>query len=136
MKKALFLLSLVFLISCDDTNQRKQTKLESETSSSSEKDSVQNFGIVIHGGAGTILKENMSDSLEHAYLLKLEEAIRTGHEILANGGTAVEAVQKTINVMEDSPLFNSAKGAVFTNEGKNELDASIMNGKTLNAVFF
>ncbi|GAA4310879.1 isoaspartyl peptidase/L-asparaginase [Pontixanthobacter gangjinensis] len=75
----------------------------------------------------------MSDSLEAAYKAKLEEAIKTGHEILANGGTALEAVQRTINVMENSPLFNSAKGAVFTNEGKNELDASIMDGKTLNA---
>lgn len=133
MKKALFLLSLVFFISCDDSNQRKQEKQKQETESSSENDSIQNFGIVIHGGAGTILKENMSDSLEQAYRKKLEEAIRTGHEILSNGGTAIEAVQRTINVMEDSPLFNSAKGAVFTNEGKNELDASIMNGKTLNA---
>ena len=75
----------------------------------------------------------MSDSLEQAYKAKLEEAIRTGHEILANGGTAIEAVQRTINIMENSPLFNAGKGAVFTNEGKNELDASIMEGKTLNA---
>lgn len=133
MKKVVFFLSLVFLMSCDDSNQRKQKELKPETESSSANDIIQNFGIVIHGGAGTILKENMSDSLEKAYRQKLEEAIRTGHEILANGGTAVEAVQRTINVMEDSPLFNSAKGAVFTNEGKNELDASIMNGKTLNA---
>jgi beta-aspartyl-peptidase (threonine type) len=94
---------------------------------------TENFGIVIHGGAGTILKENMSDSLEQAYKTKLEEAIKTGHEILANGGTAIEAVQRTINVMENSPLFNAGKGAVFTNEGKNELDASIMDGETLNA---
>ena len=64
--------------------------------------------------------------MENAYKLKLEEAIRTGHEILANGGTAVEAVQRTINVMEDSPLFNSAKGAVLTNKGTVALDASIM----------
>jgi len=75
----------------------------------------------------------MSDSLESAYKTKLEEAIRTGHEILANGGTAIEAVQRTINVMENSPLFNAGKGAVFTNAETNELDASIMDGKTLNA---
>ncbi len=92
-----------------------------------------NFGIVIHGGAGTILKKNMTDSLEIAYTQKLEEAIRVGHEILRNGGTAMEAVTKTINIMEDSPLFNAGKGAVFTHEKRNELDASVMDGKTLNA---
>lgn len=132
MKKILFLFSLVLLIACDQ-NKSTQESANIEKESQTQQDSVPNFGIVIHGGAGTILKENMSDSLEQAYKTKLEEAIRTGHEILANGGTAIEAVQRTINVMEDSPLFNSAKGAVFTNEGKNELDASIMDGKTLNA---
>ena len=91
------------------------------------------FAIIIHGGAGTILKKNMTDSMEQAYKAKLTEAIKTGYEILKNGGNSLEAVQRTINVMEDSPLFNSAKGAVFTHEGKNELDASIMDGATLNA---
>lgn len=91
------------------------------------------FGIVIHGGAGTILKKNMSDSLEIAYRSKLEEAIRKGHEILKNGGAAIDAVTQTINVMEDSPLFNAGKGAVFTHEETNELDASVMDGATLNA---
>lgn len=133
MKNLLLLFSLILFISCEDSEQRKQEQVNSETRTNTKNDSIQNFGIVIHGGAGTILKENMSDSLEQAYKEKLEEAIRTGHEILANGGTAVEAVQRTINVMENSPLFNSAKGAVFTNDGKNELDASIMDGETLNA---
>jgi len=133
MKNLFLFFSLIFFISCNDSNQQSQDVTPSEAANNTENDSVQNFGIVIHGGAGTILKENMSDSLEQAYKQKLEEAIKTGHEILANGGTALEAVQRTINVMEDSPLFNSAKGAVFTNEGKNELDASIMDGKTLNA---
>jgi len=133
MKKLFFLFSIMLFISCNDSEQRKQEQVNSEPAINAKNDSIQNFGIVIHGGAGTILKENMSDSLEQAYKTKLEEAIKTGHEILANGGTALEAVQRTINVMEDSPLFNSAKGAVFTNEGKNELDASIMDGKTLNA---
>jgi len=92
-----------------------------------------NFGIVIHGGAGTILKENMGDSLENAFREKLKEAISIGHAILENGGSAMEAVTKTINVMEDSPLFNAGKGAVFTHEGTNELDASVMDGSNLNA---
>ncbi|MDN3723014.1 isoaspartyl peptidase/L-asparaginase [Aequorivita sp. SDUM287046] len=96
-------------------------------------ENTENFGIVIHGGAGTILKENMSDSLEAAYMEKLKEAISKGYEILKNGGTSLDAVTETINVMEDSPLFNAGKGAVFTHEGSNELDASIMDGKTLNA---
>lgn len=131
MKKLLFLFSIILFVSCNDQPQKPETN--DESTSETQQDSVPNFGIVIHGGAGTILKENMSDSLEAAYKAKLEEAIKTGHEILANGGTALEAVQETINVMENSPLFNSGKGAVFTNEGKNELDASIMDGNTLNA---
>jgi beta-aspartyl-peptidase (threonine type) len=132
MKKLLLLCSISFFMAC---NNNTENKVKNQNTSPAEKqiDSVENFGIVIHGGAGTILKENMSDSLENAYKTKLEEAIRTGHEILANGGTAIEAVQRTINVMENSPLFNAGKGAVFTNAETNELDASIMDGKTLNA---
>ncbi|TBW27046.1 isoaspartyl peptidase/L-asparaginase family protein [Gramella sp. KN1008] len=133
MKKLLFLFSLTLFISCNQNSSKTSEENISKSQKATENDSQPNFGIVIHGGAGTILKENMSDSLEQAYKAKLEEAIRTGHEILANGGTALEAVQRTINVMEDSPLFNSARGAVFTNKGKNELDASIMDGSTLNA---
>ncbi|MCM8569759.1 isoaspartyl peptidase/L-asparaginase [Gramella jeungdoensis] len=133
MKKLLLLFSLILFISCNENTSETSKESNQKAEKTTENDSLPNFGIVIHGGAGTILKENMSDSLELAYKAKLEEAIRTGHEILANGGTAIEAVQKTINVMEDSPLFNSARGAVFTNEGKNELDASIMDGSTLNA---
>ncbi len=133
MKNLLLLFSLIFFISCNESAENNKETQNPEAEKTVSNDSVPNFGIVIHGGAGTIRKENMSDSLEQAYKEKLEEAIRTGHEILANGGTALEAVQRTINVMENSPLFNSAKGAVFTNEGKNELDASIMDGETLNA---
>lgn len=91
------------------------------------------FAIVIHGGAGTILRKNMSPEMEAQYKATLEEAIKVGHEILRNGGSSLDAVEKTINIMENSPLFNAGKGAVFTNEGKNELDASIMDGKTLKA---
>ena len=132
MKRIFLLFSLSLFLACN-TSAEKETQTNETAETEKAQDSVENFGIVIHGGAGTILKENMSDSLEQAYKAKLEEAIRTGHEILANGGTAIEAVQRTINIMENSPLFNAGKGAVFTNEGKNELDASIMEGKTLNA---
>jgi len=124
------LIGFFVLFSCK--NDKKDLSEVTSTTSKKEK-TAENFGIVIHGGAGTILKKNMSDSLENAYTQKLEEAIRTGHEILANGGTAMEAVTKTINIMEDSPLFNAGKGAVFTHEETNELDASIMDGATLNA---
>lgn len=91
------------------------------------------FAIIIHGGAGTILKKNMTPEKEAEYKAKLEEAIKVGYDILENGGTSGDAVIKTIQVMEKSPLFNAGKGAVFTNAGTNELDASFMDGKTLNA---
>ncbi|MDF1676286.1 MAG: isoaspartyl peptidase/L-asparaginase [Vicingaceae bacterium] len=93
----------------------------------------ENFAIVIHGGAGAILKKNMTPEMEKAYQEKLQEALDSGYAILKNGGSAIDAVEKTIVVMEDSPLFNAGKGAVYTNAATNELDASIMDGKTLNA---
>ena len=131
MKKYLFAFTVILALGCK--NETTAPEAETKEAATKAESEVPNFGIVIHGGAGTITRENMSDSLEQAYKAKLEEAIRVGHEILANGGTAVEAVQRTINVMEDSPLFNAGKGAVFTNEGRNEMDASIMDGETLNA---
>ncbi len=89
--------------------------------------------IVIHGGAGTIRRENLSEDVESAYRAKLAESVRAGHSVLANGGTSRESVIAAIRIMEDSPLFNAGKGAVFTNEARVELDASIMDGETLNA---
>lgn len=131
MKQILTLFIGIFILfSCD--NVKNETAQTTKPAPSEAKIS-DNFGIVIHGGAGTILKKNMSDSLEKAYHEKLKEAILVGHEILKNGGTSMEAVTKTINVMEDSPLFNAGKGAVFTHEETNELDASVMDGATLNA---
>ncbi len=91
------------------------------------------FTIVVHGGAGTITRKNMPEDLEADYRSVLTRAVNTGYDILAEGGTAIEAVVESIKVMEDSPLFNAGKGAVFTHEGYNELDASIMDGKNLNA---
>ena len=93
----------------------------------------ENYGIVIHGGAGTILKKNMTPEKEMQYRKALKEAITVGYEILRKGGTSQEAIEKTINVMENSPLFNAGKGAVLTSEGTIELDAAFMNGKDLNA---
>ena len=95
--------------------------------------SAPNFAMVIHGGAGTIERRSMTPELEKAYIDTLTIALRTGYQILARGGSSLDAVEATIRVMEDSPLFNAGKGAVFTANGVNELDASIMDGKTLNA---
>ena len=92
-----------------------------------------NFAIVIHGGAGTILKENMTPELEKQYTDKLNEALKAGYDTLSRGGTSTDAVVVAIKVMEDSPLFNAGKGSVFTADGKNEMDAAIMDGKTLKA---
>ena len=91
------------------------------------------FVLVIHGGAGTILKANMTDKQEQQIKAKMQEALNVGAEILKNGGSSLDAVTETICVLEDSPLFNAGKGAVFTAEGVNEMDASIMDGRDLNA---
>lgn len=91
------------------------------------------WAIALHGGAGVILRENLSDSLEAFYKEKLEEALLTGSRVLENGGSSLDAVEQTIRVLEDSPLFNAGKGAVFTHSGTNELDASIMDGSDLQA---
>lgn len=91
------------------------------------------IAIAIHGGAGTILRENLSAEQEAEYRAKLKEALQTGYAVLEDGGTSLDAVVATIQIMEESPLFNAGKGAVFTSDGKNELDAAIMDGETRNA---
>ena len=91
------------------------------------------FAIVVHGGAGTILKKNMSDEMELAYKLKLEEAINAGYNILEKNGSSKDAVEETIKILENSELFNAGKGSVLSNKGLVEMDASIMNGQNLNA---
>jgi len=89
--------------------------------------------LVVHGGAGTITRKNLSTEQEKLYRDKLTEAINTGYSILENGGSAIDAVTNTIIILEDSPLFNAGKGAVFTHDGENEMDASIMDGSSLQA---
>ena len=117
MKHFLSLLVLLFVVGCTAVKDNREPT----------------FGIVIHGGAGTILKENMSAEMEQAYREKLAEAVATGHAILKAGGTSQDAVEQTIHVMENSPLFNSGKGAVLTAGESIALDASFMDGKTLDA---
>ncbi|HEV2863785.1 MAG TPA: isoaspartyl peptidase/L-asparaginase [Pyrinomonadaceae bacterium] len=91
------------------------------------------FGFVIHGGAGTIERDKMTAEREAAYRSKLTEALAAGFEVLRKGGPGLDAVVAAIVLLEDSPLFNAGKGAVFTAEGTNELDSSIMDGRTLKA---
>ncbi len=87
----------------------------------------------IHGGAGTISRAEMSTEREAAFREKLTEAVTAGHQVLVDGGDSVDAIRTAINILEDSPLFNAGKGAVFTAAGTNELDASVMDGATRNA---
>ena len=134
MKKSILLILL--LLAFSGCKKNTQSNYDSDVDSdftTNATTKTNEFAIIIHGGAGTILKKNMTSETEAAYKSKLEEAIKVGYEILKNGGSSLDAVQQTINVMEDSPLFNAGKGAVFTNAETNELDASIMDGKTLNA---
>jgi len=113
-KKILFVL-LVF--SLQQTNAQKMKK----------------YVLVIHGGAGTILKKDMTAEKEAAYTAALKSALETGYAKLKDGRSSLDAVEATIHVLENSPLFNAGKGAVFTHNGRNELDASIMDGETLKA---
>ena len=91
------------------------------------------IAIAIHAGSGTINKGDFSADKEREIRETLERAVRAGHEILATGGASLDAVTRAITILEDSPHFNAARGAVFNAEGKNELDASIMDGSDLNA---
>ncbi len=134
MKNLLLATSLFLLIfSCKNNSKSNyDVDIDFDIATNTSK-RANEFAIVIHGGAGTILKKNLSDEKENEYKAKLEEAIKVGYNILKQGGTSLDAVEKTINILEDSPLFNAGKGAVFTNAETIELDASIMDGKTLNA---
>ena len=87
------------------------------------------LGFMIHGGAGVIKRGSLSPEKEKEYRAKLEEAVLAGYKSLQNGKSSLDAVETAIRMLEDSPLFNAGKGAVFTAEGKNELDASMMDGK-------
>jgi L-asparaginase / beta-aspartyl-peptidase len=91
------------------------------------------YTLVVHGGSGNISRERMSNEREAEYQAKLSEALKVGEAILKAGGSSMDAVVAAVMILEDSPLFNAGKGAVFNFEGRNELDASIMDGKTLQA---
>lgn len=118
------LLIITLLISC-----KQSAKKDTPTADTQKPE----YAIVIHGGAGTILKKNMTDERDKEYRDALNHALDIGEKILAEGGSSLDAVVSTIQYMEDNPLFNAGKGAVFTHAGTNELDASIMNGEDQNA---
>jgi len=122
MKKVMIIILLISIVGCSE----KKSVLQEEKPAGP-------ITLVIHGGAGTIKRENMTAEREKAYHEKLQEALDSGYAVLERGGKSLEAVMAAIKIMEDSPLFNAGKGAVFTNEGRNEMDASIMDGSTLMA---
>ncbi len=94
---------------------------------------IRNWVLVIHGGAGGTAGQKMAEDVQLEYTTKMTEVLKAGAAVLSGGGTSMDAVETCIRMMEDSPLFNAGKGAVFTEEGKNEMDASIMDGRTLKA---
>jgi L-asparaginase / beta-aspartyl-peptidase len=110
-------LALVFTLSACEPPEERQAPI----------------GIAVHGGAGTMDRDAMSDEQEREYHEALEEALEAGHAILRNGGDALDAVQAAIRVLEDSPLFNAGRGSVFTSDERIEMDAAIMDGRDLNA---
>ncbi len=126
MRKLTFLLLLSsILFSCETTSDKKEAESKQRNPNS--------FSIVIHGGAGGIKREYFTNEQQDAYSKKLDEAINAGYTILENGGASLDAIQAAINIMENSPLFNAGKGAVYNSEGNQEMDAAIMDGQTLNS---
>lgn len=134
-RKSLYLVLFIFSLTAWACKSEKADTGESATTTQQGEQAAQRaeYAIVIHGGAGTILKENMLPEKEQEYNDALNQALDAGEAILKEGGSAADAVVATIMVMENSPLFNSGKGAVFTHDGHNELDASFMDGATLKA---
>lgn len=120
--KTLLSLILLFLFCACETPERKSPQSENMKGK---------FAIAIHGGAGNLVKMKLTPEEEESYKQALDAALNKGSSILANGGTSVEAVEAAITSLEDCPLFNAGKGAVFTHDGHNDLDAAIMNGENL-----
>jgi beta-aspartyl-peptidase (threonine type) len=129
MKNSLIALLLVFIALACEKPQNEKT----EEKVVIDKSGLPQAVLVIHGGAGTIRRENMDSTTEAAYRQKMEEALRAGYKVLQDGGESCDAIMQTIMVMENSPLFNAGVGAVFTAAEENELDASIMKGDHRNA---
>jgi L-asparaginase / beta-aspartyl-peptidase len=125
MKYFVLLFFCAFLLQCK--NEPSKTNTPTSITKAAE------YAIAIHGGVGTITRQSMTPTKDTAYRIALEEALSIGENILKSGGTSLDAVEKTIVFLENCPLFNAGKGAVFTHEGRHELDASIMSGTDLKA---
>ncbi len=125
MKHSFYPLFILAMLACADSSSDRASKESSGQRAL--------YAMVIHGGAGTILRENMTHAMDSSYREALHAALDIGESILKEGGSAEDAVERTIHFLEDSPLFNAGRGAVFTHDGKNELDASIMRGYDQNA---
>ncbi len=130
MKKILSFILFVFLILPAFVSAQKGTFTEIKQLQSPQ---TPRLGFMIHGGAGVIRKGSLSAAREKEYRAKLEEAVMAGYKALQDGKSGLDAVEIAVKILEDSPLFNAGKGAVFTADGKNELDAAVMDGKTLMA---
>src|SRR5262245_21916163 len=103
------------------------------TSAADSNASRKTYGLVVHGGAGVIVRERLSSEMEAQYRAELQNALDAGYAVLERGGSALDAVIATIKPLENSPLFNAGKGAVLNADGICELDSSIMDGRTLAA---
>ena len=121
------ILSIIFLLNGVILNAQNNSILNPQSSN------FHPWVLVIHGGAGGTVGQNMPEDIQQQYIAKMTEVLKAGADVLSGGGTSLDAVETCIRMMEDSPMFNAGKGAVFTEEGKNEMDAAIMDGKTLKA---
>ncbi len=127
MRYITYFIVLMLLCSCNIIQAQEKQQPEKPLKMNS------NFSIAIHGGAGNMAKKNLTPEKEAEYKAKLEEAIDKGRTLLAEGAQAVDVVEAVIKILEDSPLFNAGKGSVFAHDGTNQMDAAIMDGKTLDA---
>lgn len=121
----LFAFAATLVFSCNSAT-------ESKVNGSEAPDRME-YALVLHGGAGAMNFENTPEPMQRKYESALDSALQAGIGVLKEGGASIDAVETVIRYMEDNPLFNAGKGAVFTNDGKNELDASIMRGDDMNA---
>jgi len=129
VRVALFAYIIFIVCQCAPSDGKQDKSLGQEA----DNIDVPAYAIVIHGGAGTITRKNMSEDKEKEYRQALNDALNIGEQVLEAGGSSIDAVEQSIRFMEDSPLFNAGKGAVFTHDGTNEMDASIMTGNDQNA---
>ncbi len=132
MKTSLFIFPVLLLLGINFASER----IDKDHSSKDQVNTVagrKEWAIVIHGGAGALTSDKIPHDLDMQYREALAQALDTGKKILSAGGTSLAAVERSIRVLEDNPLFNAGKGAVFTHDGKNELDAAIMDGSNLAA---